>query len=119
MQYWECLLLELSTGDTMTSDRSLNKYSTLAAGRNRSIDPWEGSGSFTVQFVQLPCNLLHIRKDPSFFLTNRTGAPQGKELGLMKPLSVQHQVSNRFEIPLVEWVVYPKKGVLRKTLGNS
>ncbi|GJR17767.1 hypothetical protein Tco_0966294 [Tanacetum coccineum] len=27
-------------------------------------------------------------KDPSFFFTNRTGAPQGEELGLMKPLSV-------------------------------
>ncbi|GJY32144.1 hypothetical protein Tco_0415639, partial [Tanacetum coccineum] len=31
---------------------------------------------------------MHIRKDPSFFFTNRTGAPQGEELGLMKPLSV-------------------------------
>nr|GFA56119.1 putative reverse transcriptase domain-containing protein [Tanacetum cinerariifolium] len=30
---------------------------------------------------------MHIRNDPSFFLTNRTGAPQGKELGLIKPLS--------------------------------
>nr|GFD31076.1 hypothetical protein [Tanacetum cinerariifolium] len=25
--------------------------------------------------------------DPSFFLTNKTGAPQGEELGLIKPLS--------------------------------
>ncbi|GKF68124.1 hypothetical protein Tco_0197803 [Tanacetum coccineum] len=33
MQSWECLLLEPSTGDTLTSDRSLNKYSTLAAGQ--------------------------------------------------------------------------------------
>nr|GFC56858.1 hypothetical protein [Tanacetum cinerariifolium] len=29
---------------------------------------------------------MHIRNDPSFFLTNRTRAPQGEELGLMKPL---------------------------------
>ncbi|GKE98516.1 hypothetical protein Tco_0021867 [Tanacetum coccineum] len=31
---------------------------------------------------------MHIQKDPSFFFTNRTGAPQGEELGLIKPLSV-------------------------------
>nr|GEZ76103.1 reverse transcriptase domain-containing protein [Tanacetum cinerariifolium] len=30
---------------------------------------------------------MHILNDPSFFLTNKTGAPQGEELGLMKPLS--------------------------------
>ncbi|GJY46336.1 hypothetical protein Tco_0435399 [Tanacetum coccineum] len=30
---------------------------------------------------------MHIRNDPSFFLTNKTGAPQCEELGLMKPLS--------------------------------
>ncbi|GKA49799.1 hypothetical protein Tco_0742872, partial [Tanacetum coccineum] len=30
---------------------------------------------------------MHILNDPSFFLTNKTGAPQGDELGLMKPLS--------------------------------
>ncbi|GKE75297.1 hypothetical protein Tco_1537338 [Tanacetum coccineum] len=30
---------------------------------------------------------MHILNDPSFFLTNKTRAPQGKELGLMKPLS--------------------------------
>nr|GFC61311.1 hypothetical protein [Tanacetum cinerariifolium] len=30
---------------------------------------------------------MHIRNDPSFFLTNRTGAPQGEELGPIKPLS--------------------------------
>ncbi|GJS33338.1 hypothetical protein Tco_0531720 [Tanacetum coccineum] len=30
---------------------------------------------------------MHIRNDPSFFLTNKTGAPQGEELGLTKPLS--------------------------------
>nr|GFA80055.1 hypothetical protein [Tanacetum cinerariifolium] len=30
---------------------------------------------------------MHIRNDPSLFLTNKTGASQGKELGLMKPLS--------------------------------
>ncbi|GKF37233.1 hypothetical protein Tco_0113991, partial [Tanacetum coccineum] len=29
---------------------------------------------------------MHIRNDPSFFLTNKTEAPQGEELGLMKPL---------------------------------
>ena len=29
---------------------------------------------------------MHIRKDPSFFFTNKTGAPQGEKLGLMKPL---------------------------------
>nr|GEZ05169.1 hypothetical protein [Tanacetum cinerariifolium] len=28
---------------------------------------------------------MHILNDPSFFLTNKTGAPQGEELGLMKP----------------------------------
>ncbi|GKF52878.1 ribonuclease H-like domain-containing protein, partial [Tanacetum coccineum] len=33
MQSWECLLLEHSTGDTLNSDRSLNKYSIFAAGR--------------------------------------------------------------------------------------
>ncbi|GJU32681.1 hypothetical protein Tco_1176270 [Tanacetum coccineum] len=71
---------------------------------------------------------MHIRNDPSFFLTNKTGAPQGEELGLIKPLSesslvdptilssrtelidkapvlqVQHQVPNQFEIPLLSWV---------------
>ncbi|GJU06519.1 hypothetical protein Tco_1122949 [Tanacetum coccineum] len=30
---------------------------------------------------------MHILNDPSFFLTNKTEAPQGEELGLMKPLS--------------------------------
>ncbi|KAJ0715029.1 hypothetical protein HanPI659440_Chr13g0496371 [Helianthus annuus] len=30
---------------------------------------------------------MHIRIDPSFFLTNSTGAPHGDELGYMKPLS--------------------------------
>ncbi|GJX09214.1 hypothetical protein Tco_0199073, partial [Tanacetum coccineum] len=30
---------------------------------------------------------MHILNDPSFFLKNKTGAPQGEELGLMKPLS--------------------------------
>ncbi|GKF01369.1 hypothetical protein Tco_0028292 [Tanacetum coccineum] len=30
---------------------------------------------------------MHIRNDPSFFLTNKTGAPQGEELGLIKLLS--------------------------------
>ncbi|GKF46827.1 hypothetical protein Tco_0136629 [Tanacetum coccineum] len=30
---------------------------------------------------------MHILNDPSFFLTNKTGALQGEELGLMKPLS--------------------------------
>ncbi|GKG36580.1 hypothetical protein Tco_0444258 [Tanacetum coccineum] len=30
---------------------------------------------------------MHILNDPSFFLTNKIGAPQGGELGLMKPLS--------------------------------
>ncbi|GKF85725.1 hypothetical protein Tco_0253552, partial [Tanacetum coccineum] len=29
---------------------------------------------------------MHILNDPSFFLTNKTRAPQGEELGLMKPL---------------------------------
>ena len=29
---------------------------------------------------------MHIRNDPSFFFTNRTGAPQGEKLGLMNPL---------------------------------
>nr|GFB98398.1 hypothetical protein [Tanacetum cinerariifolium] len=63
--------------------------------------------------------------DPSFFLKNKTGAPQGEELGLIKPLldssfscfatlsfqevpigkvpvlPEQHWVSNQFGIPLV------------------
>nr|GEV43226.1 hypothetical protein [Tanacetum cinerariifolium] len=30
---------------------------------------------------------MHILNDPSFFLTNKTVAPQGEELGLMMPLS--------------------------------
>ncbi|GKG00061.1 hypothetical protein Tco_0301751 [Tanacetum coccineum] len=30
---------------------------------------------------------MHILNDPSFFLKNKTGAPQGEELGLMNPLS--------------------------------
>ncbi|GJZ24667.1 hypothetical protein Tco_0562126 [Tanacetum coccineum] len=30
---------------------------------------------------------MHILNDPSFFLTNKTGAPQGEELGLMNHLS--------------------------------
>ncbi|KAJ0458099.1 hypothetical protein HanIR_Chr15g0781231 [Helianthus annuus] len=30
---------------------------------------------------------MHILKVPSFFFTNSTGAPQGEELGRMKPLS--------------------------------
>ncbi|GKB99210.1 hypothetical protein Tco_0985347, partial [Tanacetum coccineum] len=30
---------------------------------------------------------MHILNDPSFFLTNKIEAPQGEELGLMKPLS--------------------------------
>ncbi|GJY43529.1 hypothetical protein Tco_0431742 [Tanacetum coccineum] len=69
---------------------------------------------------------MHIRNDPSFFSTNKTGDPQGEELGLIRPLSdislvapitlsfrkapidkvpvlqVQHQVPNQFETPLVE-----------------
>ncbi|MFS8024697.1 hypothetical protein Hanom_Chr16g01466431 [Helianthus anomalus] len=30
---------------------------------------------------------MHILKVPSFFFTNNTGAPQGEELGRMKPFS--------------------------------
>jgi hypothetical protein len=30
---------------------------------------------------------MHILIDPSFFLTNNTGAPYGDELGRIKPLS--------------------------------
>ncbi|GKF67561.1 hypothetical protein Tco_0197240, partial [Tanacetum coccineum] len=30
---------------------------------------------------------MHILNDQSFFLTNKTGAPQGEELGLINPLS--------------------------------
>ncbi|GJZ08949.1 hypothetical protein Tco_0543232 [Tanacetum coccineum] len=69
---------------------------------------------------------MHIRNDPSFFLKNRTGAPQGEELGLISlcqivlsvapttlsfqkvpidkvpVLQVQHQVPNQFENLLVE-----------------
>ncbi|GJS39553.1 hypothetical protein Tco_0564596 [Tanacetum coccineum] len=45
-----------------------------------------GSGS-SLSSCSIPVIDAH-RKDPSFFFTNRTGAPQGEELGLMKPLSV-------------------------------
>ncbi|GKB61930.1 hypothetical protein Tco_0918116 [Tanacetum coccineum] len=46
---------------------------------------------------------MHIRNDPSFFLTNKTGAPRGEELGLIKPLSdSSFSCSNKFETPLVE-----------------
>ncbi|GKG18196.1 hypothetical protein Tco_0372494, partial [Tanacetum coccineum] len=38
------------------------------------IDPWEWIAILHLQLVQLPVN------DPSFFLTNKTGAPQGEEL---------------------------------------
>ncbi|GJS91168.1 hypothetical protein Tco_0773804 [Tanacetum coccineum] len=31
---------------------------------------------------------MHIRNDPSFFLTNKTGALQGEELGLIKPFLI-------------------------------
>nr|GFC14973.1 hypothetical protein [Tanacetum cinerariifolium] len=30
---------------------------------------------------------MHILNEPSFFLMNKPGAPQGEELGLIKPLS--------------------------------
>ncbi|MFS8021575.1 hypothetical protein Hanom_Chr16g01429031 [Helianthus anomalus] len=30
---------------------------------------------------------MHILKAPSFFFTNNTGAPQGEELGRIKPFS--------------------------------
>ncbi|GKF97746.1 hypothetical protein Tco_0293567, partial [Tanacetum coccineum] len=30
---------------------------------------------------------MHILNDPSFFLLNKTGAPQGEELDLMNPFS--------------------------------
>nr|GEW32239.1 putative reverse transcriptase domain-containing protein [Tanacetum cinerariifolium] len=40
------------------------------------------------KLVQIRFTHLVHKKYPSFFLTNRTGAPQGEELGLMKPLSV-------------------------------
>ncbi|MFS7906864.1 hypothetical protein Hanom_Chr01g00064201 [Helianthus anomalus] len=30
---------------------------------------------------------MHNRIDPSFFFTKRTGAPQGDELGLIKPFA--------------------------------
>ncbi|GJZ18056.1 hypothetical protein Tco_0554179 [Tanacetum coccineum] len=53
---WECLLLEPSTGDTLTSDRSLNKYSTLAAGRIGHRFLGVGSGYHAV-----------IRDDPYLF----------------------------------------------------
>nr|GEV02386.1 ubiquitin hydrolase [Tanacetum cinerariifolium] len=49
---------------------------------------------FIVTISSPKCSLRNVLfsnsqlKDPSFFLTNRTGAPQGEELGLMKPLSV-------------------------------
>ncbi|GJU59243.1 hypothetical protein Tco_1237009 [Tanacetum coccineum] len=70
---------------------------------------------------------MHIRNDPSFFFTNKTGAPQGEELCpsiclvaqlfqlapitlsfLKAPidkvpvLQVQHQVPNQFETPLIK-----------------
>ncbi|MFS7966851.1 hypothetical protein Hanom_Chr09g00778721 [Helianthus anomalus] len=30
---------------------------------------------------------MHMRKVPSFFFTNNTGAPQGEEIGRIKPFS--------------------------------
>ncbi|GKG13416.1 hypothetical protein Tco_0350376, partial [Tanacetum coccineum] len=61
---------------------------------------------------------MHIRNDPSFFLTNKTGAPQGEELDLIKPLCQQHQVPNQFETPLVELEEDPAspQEILRKSL---
>ncbi|GKA79669.1 hypothetical protein Tco_0786265 [Tanacetum coccineum] len=45
---------------------------------------------------------MHIRNDPSFFLTNKTGAPQGEELGRIKPLcSTRYQIQI-LKNPLVE-----------------
>ncbi|GJZ60408.1 hypothetical protein Tco_0616224 [Tanacetum coccineum] len=42
---------------------------------------------------------MHIQNDSvTFFLTNKTGAPQGARA------TVQHQVPNQFETPLVESV---------------
>ncbi|GKF73838.1 hypothetical protein Tco_0220170 [Tanacetum coccineum] len=52
---WECLLIEPSTGDTLTSDRSLNKYSTLAAGRIGYRSLGVGSGS-SLSVCSIPCN---------------------------------------------------------------
>ncbi|GKG23768.1 hypothetical protein Tco_0391804, partial [Tanacetum coccineum] len=80
---------------------------------------------------------MHIRNDSSFFLTNKTGAPQGEELGLIRTicrkvlsiglttpssrmvpvdkvpvLLVQHQVPDRSKIPLgglVEYLASPRE----------
>nr|GEX95276.1 putative reverse transcriptase domain-containing protein [Tanacetum cinerariifolium] len=63
-----------------------------------------------------------IQKDPSFFLTNKTGAPQGEELGGVDPiilsfemeligkvllLQVQHHALDQSEIPPAESVEDP------------
>ncbi|GJR84910.1 hypothetical protein Tco_0155695 [Tanacetum coccineum] len=100
---WECLLLELSTGDTLTSDRSLNiKLAPYAPVEDRSYDPWEWYG-FSLSGLIIAHNRWTLPEDPSFFFTNRTGAPQGEELGLMKPLSVSTRTKLDSKLPLVEW----------------
>ncbi|GJZ52151.1 hypothetical protein Tco_0606666, partial [Tanacetum coccineum] len=61
---WECLLLKLSIGDTLTSYRSLNKYSTLAAGQIGHRSLGVGSGSLlcsTSSFILDGANLYGAR----------------------------------------------------------
>ncbi|GKG04992.1 hypothetical protein Tco_0315379, partial [Tanacetum coccineum] len=55
MQSWECLLLKPSTGDTLTSDQSLNRYSTLATGRIGHQSLGVGSGS-SLSVCSIPYN---------------------------------------------------------------
>ncbi|GKD41032.1 hypothetical protein Tco_1261239 [Tanacetum coccineum] len=47
-----------------------------------SVDPHGFEG-----YLKMVVESMHIPNDPSFFLTNKTEALQGEELGLMNPLS--------------------------------
>ncbi|GJU18060.1 hypothetical protein Tco_1146026 [Tanacetum coccineum] len=57
---------------------------------------------------------MHIRNDPSFFLTNKTGAPQGEELGLIKPFT-RYQIDLKFPLALVE---YPQSSEIPQDVLN-
>nr|GEV06192.1 ribonuclease H-like domain-containing protein [Tanacetum cinerariifolium] len=61
-----------------------------------------------------------LENDPSFFLTNKTGAPQ-EPIDKALVLQVQHQVLHRFEIPLVRLVEYPTspREILRGNLKQQ
>ncbi|GJT81597.1 hypothetical protein Tco_1055939 [Tanacetum coccineum] len=92
---WECLLLEPSTGDTLTSDRSLNKYSILAAGRIGHRSLGVGSGS-SLSVCSIPCNRCTSGKTRLSSLQTEPELPR-----------VVAPVPNRFENPLVVVGVFP------------